>query len=211
MPAVTISAGYGAGGSVIARALAKRLGYRLLDRAISSRVADQLHVTVGEAVTGAMKRSMVERFFGVLAPLAGGVIGLGEDPAESAPLAIDDAAEFRKLANAIMLDALPKGAVILGRGGAADLRERSDVLRVRLFGPEDARIDQAARLEGIDRETAAARLREVDQARAYYVRRLYGCDIDDPSLYHLQMDSTRLSPSVCVDTITAALKGCVDR
>ena len=206
MPAVTISAGYGAGGSVIARALAERLGYRLLDRAISSRVADQLHVTVDEAVTGAMKRSLVERFFGVLAPLAGGVIGLSEDPAESAPLAVNDAAEFRKLANAIMLDALPGGAVILGRGGAADLRLRPDVLRVRLFGPKDARIDQAARLEDIDRETAAMRLREVDQARAYYVRRLYGCDIDDPFLYHLHLDSTQLSPAVCVDTIAAAFQ-----
>jgi cytidylate kinase len=204
MPGVTISAGYGAGGSVVAPAVAERLGYRLLDRAISSRVAEQLHVSVTEAEAGALKRSLVERFVGVLAPLAGGVIGLGDDPANSAPLPMDDAAEFRRLADAILLDALPRGAVILGRAGAAALRERADVLRVRLFGPDAARVEQAARLEGIDRETAAARLPEVDRARAQYVHRLYGADIDDPSLYHLHIDSTRIPLARCADVIVTA-------
>ena len=49
MPGVTISAGYGAGGSVVAPHVAKLLGFPLLDRAISSHVADQLHVSVKEA------------------------------------------------------------------------------------------------------------------------------------------------------------------
>ena len=48
------------------------------------------------------------------------------------------------------------------------------------------------RIEGVNRETAAARLPEVDRARAHYVRRLYGVDIDDPSFFHLQLDSTAL-------------------
>ena len=40
MPGVTISAGRGAGGSVVAPHVARRLGLPLLDRAISSRVVD---------------------------------------------------------------------------------------------------------------------------------------------------------------------------
>lgn len=204
MPGVTISAGYGAGGSIVAPALAERLGYRLLDRAISSRVAEQLHVSVEEAETGAIKRSLVERFFGVLAPLAGGVIGLGEDPAESAPLPLDDAAEFRRLADDILAQAIEQGAVVLGRAGAAALRERRDVLRVRLFGPPAARIEQAAAFDGVDTQTAAERLPEVDRARAHYVRRLYGCDIDDPELYHLHIDSTRIPLAGCVELISTA-------
>jgi cytidylate kinase len=204
VPGVTISAGYGAGGSIVAPAVAERLGYRLLDRAISSRVAAQLHVSVEEATSGAVNRSLVERFVGVLAPMAGGVIGLGEDPAESAPLPLDDAAEFRRLADAIMVDALQHGAVILGRAGAVATRERRDVLRVRLFGPAQARIEQGAALERIDEDTAARHLQEVDQARAQYVHRLYGCDIDEPTLYHLHIDSTRVPLASCVDLIAAA-------
>lgn len=204
MAGVTISAGYGAGGSVVAPAVAERLGFRLLDRAISSRVAEQLHVSVAEAETGAVRRPLVERFFGVLAPLAGGVIGLGDDPAASAPLPMDDAAEFREQAEAIMLGALEQGAVILGRAGGAALRHRPDVLRVRLFGPPAARIEQAARLEGVDQKIAAERLVDVDSARAQYVHRLYGVDIDEPSLYHLHIDSTRVPLHICVDLVVTA-------
>lgn len=205
MPAVTISAGYGAGGSIVARAVAERLGFQLLDRAISSTVAAQLACTVEEAEGGELKRSFAERFFGVLAPMAGGVVG-GSDPegALESAMPVQDGGLFREKAEAIIRQALPDGAVILGRAGAAALREEPGVLRVRLFGPRAARIAHAAGVEGIDRETAARRLPEVDRARAHYVKRLYGCDIDEPALYHLHLDSTAIPLDTCVEIVVAA-------
>jgi cytidylate kinase len=77
---------------------------------------------------------------------------------------------------------------------------------VRLFGPEQARIAQAARIEDVDVATARQRLPEVDRARAQYVRRLYGFDIDDPDLYQLQIDSTAVPLDACVGLITAAYR-----
>jgi hypothetical protein len=68
---------------------------------------------------------------------------------------LDDAQQFRRRAEAIMRSFLGTGAVILARAGAAALRDRADVLPVRLFGPQRARIEQAARLERIDVQTAA--------------------------------------------------------
>jgi cytidylate kinase len=205
MPGITISAGYGAGGSVIAPAVARQLGLPLLDRAISSHVAAQLRVSVQEAHGGAVKRG---RFLAVLAPLAGGVLGAGTDcaPPEAIPL-LDDAAVFRDQAEAIMRSALVTGAVILGRAGGAAFRDEPGVLRVRLFGQEAARIAQAARIEDVDAATARQRLPEVDRARAQYVRRLYGLSIDDPDLYHLQIDSTVLTLDACVDLVAAAYRG----
>jgi cytidylate kinase len=205
MPGVTISAGYGTGGSVIAPAVAQRLGLRLLDRAISSDVAEQLHVSTKEAETGVIRRSLVGRFFGVLAPLAGGALGAGTDaaPPDAVPPP-DDAELFRQQAEAIMQQALDAGAVILGRGGAAAFRDRLDVLRVRLCGPFDARVAHATRVQQVDEATARRRLPEVDNARAQYVRRLYCVDIDDPELFTLQLDSTALSTEVCVEIIATA-------
>ncbi len=156
MPGVTISAGYGAGGSIIAPEVARQLGLPLLDRAISSHVAARLRVTVREAEGGAIRRA---------------------------------------------------GAVILGRGGGAAFYEEPGVLRVRLFGPAQARAVQAARIEDLDASTARRRLPEVDRARAHYVRRLYGADIDDPALYHLQIDSTAVSLDACAAVIVAAYRG----
>jgi cytidylate kinase len=207
MPGITISAGYGAGGSIIAPEVARQLGLPLLNRAISSRVAAQLRVSVQEAEGGVIKRSGPGRFLAVLAPLAGGVLGAGTDcaPPEAFPPP-DDAALFREQAEAIMRKALVTGAVILGRAGGAAFRDEPGVLRVRLFGPEEARIAQAARIEDVDVATARQRLPEVDRARAQYVQRLYGFDIDDPELYHLQIDTTAMPIEAGVRLITAAYR-----
>jgi cytidylate kinase len=211
MPGVTISAGYGAGGSIIAPAVARQLGLPLLDRAISSHVAAQLRVSVQEAHGAVIRRSGPGRFLAVLAPLAGGVLGAGTDcaPPEAVPL-LGDAAVFREQAEAIMRKALVAGAVILGRAGGAAFRDEPGVLRVRLFGQEAARIAQAARIEDVDGATARQRLPEVDRARAQYVRRLYSLDIDDPDLYHLQIDSTVLAFEAVADLIAAAYRGRAD-
>ena len=204
MPAVTVSAGYGAGGSQVARGLAERLGYQLLDRAISSQVAQQLNVTVEEAEAGGQRRGFVERFFGPLAAMSGAVVSSDEDAAIDAALIADNDQVFRQSAERIMRDALPAGAVILGRAGAAALHGLPGVLTVRLFGPRERRIAHAARVEGVDTETAAARLPQVDKARAHYVRRLYGCDVDDPALFDLQIDSTLIPTDTCVEIIAVA-------
>jgi cytidylate kinase len=205
MPGVTISAGYGAGGSVIAPEVARRLGLPLLDRAISSHVAAQLRVSVEEAEGGLIRRSLPDRFLAILAPLAGGVLGAGTDcaPPEALPPP-EEAAFFREQAEAIMRTALQTGAVILGRAGGAAFRKEPGVLRVRLFGPAEARAAQAARIESVDPPVARQRLPEVDRARAQYVRRLYATDIDDQALYHLQIDSTALPLDACAGIIVTA-------
>jgi hypothetical protein len=207
MPGVTISAGYGAGGSVIAPRVAQLLDLPLLDRAISSRIAAQLQVSVQEAESGTIRRSIPDRFFAVLTPLAVGVLAAGSD---AAPKDLagppDDAALFRAQAEAVMRTALTTGAVILGRAGAAAFRDEPGVLRVRLFGPADARIAQATRIEQVDEPTARERLPGVDRARALYVRRLYRADIDDPDLFHLHVDSTMLALETCAELIAAAYR-----
>jgi cytidylate kinase len=206
MPGVTISAGYGAGGSVIAPQVAQQLGMPLLDRTISSHVAEQLQVSVKEAESGAIRRSLSDRFFAVLAPLAEGVVTSGDDTDQlwATAASPDGAPLFRKQAETVMRRALASGAVILGRAGAAAFREEAGVLRVRLFGAAGARAAQATKIEGVDEQVARQRLPEVDAARAQYVRRLYGADIDDPALYHLQIDSTVLPLDACAALITAA-------
>jgi len=207
MPGVTISAGYGAGGSVVAPAVARLLELPLLDRAISARVAAQLHVSVQEAEGGAVRRSLTERFFSALAPLTADVLAVGTDGAPGdlgEPL--DEAGQFRAQAEAIMRAALASGAVILGRAGAAAFRDEPGVLRVRLFGPAAARIAQAVRFGDVDAATARQRLAEVDRARAQYVRRLYRADINDPELFNLHIDSTVLPLKACAQLIAAAYR-----
>jgi cytidylate kinase len=208
MPAVTISAGYGTGGSVIAQLVADTLQLPLLDRAISADVAAQLDVTVPEAEDASFTRSFADRFLGMLAPLASGVLGAGTNAAPgeaaTAPTEID---LFRAHAEQIMRAAMTSGAVILGRAGGAAFCNEPGVLRVRLFGAKRARVAHAARTLNIEAATAEKRLTQVDAARAHYVRRLYGRDIDDPALYQLQIDSTELSAATCAALVAIAYRG----
>lgn len=200
MPGITISAAYGAGGSLIAPRVAQRLGFTLLDRAISAQVAHDLQISQQEAEQAERKRGFADWFFNSLAPLADTVIG----DAEIARNGMAKTEEFRQEANRIMCQALDDGAVILGRGGAAALQDRPDVLRIRLHGDRAERIALAERYRGATPDSVEGQLEQVDSARAKYVQHLYGRDIDDPTLYHLQINTPLFELDPCVDLIVAA-------
>jgi cytidylate kinase len=206
MPGVTISAGYGANGGAIATMVADRLGLPLLDRAISVAVAAQLNVTVAEAEAGSPNRSFIERLLTFMSPLANDTLGAPDLDAASMPTLNDEGAAFRDEAERIMSDAVDRGAVILGRAGAAAFRDRSDILRVRLFGADEARIANGTAHLAVDPATARRQLKQVDNARDQYVRRLYRISVDDPSVFTLQLDSTALSPEACTEIIVTAYR-----
>jgi cytidylate kinase len=197
MTLVALSASYGAGGSRVGPALAERLGVPFLDRAIPLEVAERLHVAVGaaDAHDDRVSMSFWER---LLSGFAAGDSG--------APTAVPDEGmnsdDFRRTTEKVLLNQAATGeGVILGRAAVLVLRDDPRVLRVRLDGPADRRVDQVVALEGIDRETAQRALRETDRAHAEYVRRFYGARLDDPSLYHLVLDSTAIDLGTCVEAI----------
>jgi len=67
------------------------------------------------------------------------------------------------------------------------------------------------RVQGIDRETAERAMHRLDRTHATYLREFYGADIDDPSLYHLVLDSTALDGEACVDLIARAAQALAER
>ena len=199
-PLVTISASYGAGGSQIGPALAKRLGVEFLDRAIPTRVADRLQVPLDEAL--AHDESLgdaIGRFvssFALLPELAGAMVQAGVLGGE----------DYRRETERLIREHVATGAVILGRAAAVILRDEPAALHVRLDGPPERRVENAMKLEGLDRGDAERLRKSGDRAREAYVRHFYGCDARNPALYHLVIDSTRLSTEQVVDLIAAAVR-----
>ena len=206
MPGVTISAAYGLHGAAVARSVATRLGLPLLDRAISATVASALHVSVEEAQAGSPRKSFTGRFFSILSPLSSGVLG---EAAAATLLRFDEAESFREQSEQVIRTAIVTGAVVLGRGGSCALRDEPDVLRVRLFGPEEARVRQAVSSLGLDEAIARRQLREVDSAREHYTWKLYRTDANDPALFQVQLDSTALDAETCASLIVSAYRALV--
>lgn len=212
MGTVTIAATYGAGGSVVAPAVAQRLGLPLLERAIPATLAAEL---VGP-LTAAAAQDRPGSAPGGAEPGSGGRLGGILDAFQFAALyvgvpvppgAVAAEEEVRASEALIRQAADGAGAVVLGRAAVFVLAGRPDTLHVRLDGPVERRRAQAARLQGIDPAVAAERLRDADAARDAYIRHFHpGRRWEDLANYHLVLDSTRLGLEVCTEVITAAAR-----
>jgi len=197
---VTISAAYGAGGSLIGPRVAERLGVRFLDRAIPVSVADQLEVPREGLSTAAVPRDVFRGWLARFAPATH--VFAGTATQDDATTMSED--EFRLATEQVLREYSDVGAVILGRAAAVVLRDEPGALHVRLDGPPDRRLGQAMAMHGVDRPTAERKLRIADRARETYVERWYGVDPHDPRCYDLVIDSTRINADTCVELIALA-------
>ena len=201
MALVTISSAYGALGGEVGRAVAAALDVPFLDRAIPAEVAQQLAVPVAEAETrDEALAGFFERLLGSFV-MMGGLYGAAMLPIADVP---DESAFLEATEQIIRRHAASGSAVILGRAGMIVLADAPHVLRVRLSGPLEARIEQAMRRYGLTREQARQQERENDGARAAWVQRFYGRDVTDPSLYDLVINATKLGVEECTQVIVAA-------
>jgi cytidylate kinase len=195
---VTVSATYGAGGSVIAPRLAERLELPFADRLLpADDVAARARAT--EDLSEEERDQTAKT--GLLNRLAYVTGGLGMP----VPAPIDVGEGVREQVEASIHHLVTAGgAVLLGRAGSAVLAGHPRVYHVRLDGPEERRLAHAIAMQDIDEKTARRRLTETDRARSRYVTRLYGRDIADASAYHLVLDPTVLDTDDSVAIIAAA-------
>ena len=197
---VTIAALYGAGGSVVGPRVAERLGVQFLDRAIPSAVAKRAGLT--EAAVDEVDQKPRSGWQRLLASLG------RASPATGASHQVErlDLEERRLRAEIeeFLANASRAGGVVLGRGGAVVLADVPGALHVYLGGDRKARVQRVMKLDGLDRATAAHRVKANDRARRDYVRSTYGIDGDNPRLYHLTIDAIALGADVCVELIVGA-------
>lgn len=199
MRVVTVSASYGAGGSVIGPLLAERLGVPFLDRAVSASAGDELADPGTEAASSSedFTRSLWRRIFDGFAFVA--PEGLGELPP---PRPEDPEVQVRREAEKrLRAFADAGGGVVLGWAGMVVLPQ---AYKVRLDGPVERRVAQGMQIEGLTEDVARHRLQRSDEIRRTYLRRLYKQDWRDPTLFHLWVDSTVLPAEVVARTVADA-------
>lgn len=200
-PIVTIAALYGAAGTVIGPRVAERLGVPYLDREIPAGVAREMGLSEDAvADVDEQERTGVERLvsrLGRAATISGAIGGSSEH------LDVQERA-IRGRIEEFLARSTITGGVALGRGGMVVLHSVPQALHVHLGGPAAARVRQRMALEGIDQATAERRRAVTDRTRMRYVRSAYGVDGEDPTLYHLMIDSTAIDIDTCVDLIVLA-------
>jgi cytidylate kinase len=202
MGVVTVSASFGSGGADIAPAVAERLGLPFHDRVIPAQVAGRLGVPVAEAEANdeTIARGLwrLVTSLGTMPDPVGGVLPTTTLPDERA---------YRVQTERVLGEiADGPGGVVLGRAAAMVLRDRTDVLHVRLDGPPQRRLAAAVAHFGRPEDEVRRERDAADAARVAYVRHFYRCDPAAARHYHLVIDSTALPHDTVVDLVVAAAR-----
>jgi cytidylate kinase len=96
--------------------------------------------------------------------------------------------------------------VIVGRGSQVILRDAPGVLHIRIVAPIEQRISYIMINRSLTRGEAREYIETKDRASAEYLRRFYGVDWNDPSLYHLVINMGKWNVDEAVEIIQCALK-----
>lgn len=200
---ITISARYGAGGSIIGPAVADALGMPFFDRVVAPEDARQpVEVSVGahqeaardEERTGGLWARVLESFAHMPAEPSTGMV-----PVVTNDQALRTSAEDRLRRLVEHTD-----CVVLGWASAVVIE---DGFHVRLEGSRAARVRQAMAIDPrLSEDEARRQLDQTDRIRSLYWRRLYGKDFSDLSRYHLVLDSTAIDLGVAEDLIVSAAR-----
>lgn len=199
---LTVSREFGSGGGRIAKIVADKLGWKLLDSALIEAIACTTHVSPGvvshfdEHVEGWLAR--VNRHAMRGAALAAGVV-----PDENNCF---DPDVMAKLTRRIIEQAHADGnCVIVGRGAQCILQRKPDVFHAYIYAPFCERVQRLrSRLgPGVNIEE---RIREVDTERAHYLQFTFNQRWNDPHLYDL-MISSRADEDATARVLLCAVSG----
>jgi cytidylate kinase len=198
---LTVGREFGSGGASIAKLVAERLGWKLLDNALVTQIA------AAAQVEPELARRFDEQVDGWLHRVSRLTLWQGGFEGVAAPGAANvfDAQTQASLAASLIREAHEQGnCVVVGRAGQCVLQNEPDVFHVFVYAPWEQKVARVKRrVAGVD---AAELIRATDRMRNDYVRLHYGCNWKDPHLYHLMVSSC-IGEETAAGTILAAMQG----
>jgi cytidylate kinase len=181
---ITVGREFGSGGAIIARLLADRLTWRLLDRELLVEVAKAAKVDP----------KVCEQFDERCDPWFRGLVrsiwhGTGEWPSGVSDEDLLDASVMVELSRKVIEEAARQGeCIVVGRGAQCILRGHPDAFHVFVYGPLEMRKRRVAERDG-DRPDLEEFVRQNDRARADYIQKYFGQHWCNPHLYDMMVNS----------------------
>lgn len=222
MTVITISRQLGSHGEKIATRVAQELNLRLIDAETINRAAQRAGVPQVALAEMEQERQqgLTNRVLNALRamPSLSPLSETGATPPEFPGLTIPFAGLFSTTVPPLsawldgyvrMVDLVIQGLaregnlLIVGRGGQVILRDHPSALHVQIVAPLAYRVAVIMERQNLNQRAAQNRIRASDRARFDYVRRYYDADWLDATLYHLTLNTGRLSVPTAVDLIIA--------
>jgi CMP/dCMP kinase len=181
MTAITISRQYGSLGCEVAHLVSEKLDFRVAYRELINQAAVDCN-------SPEVALALIDEL---------GLLGLSPSPK-----ALES---YRCSLSKVVHTLADEGnVVIIGRAGQSILQERQDVLHVRIVAPLQVRVDRVASRQGISKESALAQVKASDTSRKQLVKRLFKVNWEEPSLYHLVLNTGLLTPEMAAGAISLA-------
>lgn len=197
---VTVSASYGAAGSVIAPGLAERLGLPFFDRLLQDPATHRAEDIIERLSVEEQRQAPPGRVVSNLGHMSA---ALGVPVPAAADLNTRDQMQ-RTVEASIKRIASGAGGVILGRGAVVVLAQHPCAFHVRLDGPVERRTAQGMAIEGVTEEVAHERQATADKAWTKFGQRVFHRDFSDSRLYHVVLDSTVVALPDCISLLATA-------
>ncbi|MFC2015827.1 AAA family ATPase [Chloroflexota bacterium] len=236
MIVITISRQLGSHGEEIATGLAETLDLRVVDAAAINCAAQEAGVP--ENALAEFERegeqSLANRVLGALrtmpnlhslSSLGMPATGPGEMPYTElpgmtipftglfsptvAPISSSLESYVRMVGMVIRGLAHESNVLIVGRGGQVLLKSHPQALHVQVVAPLAHRTQVLMSRLDLSKRAAQNRLRANDRSRSDYLRRYHGADWLDSTLYHLVINSGRVSVSEAVALTVAAQRALI--
>ncbi len=178
MPIITISRGSFSGGKMLAEALAKKLGYRCIDR------EQIIHQAAAWGVSQDDLRTAIER----------------------PPTFLGQSQHTKYIYLAFIQAALTESvrtgdAIYHGLAGHLLLGKGHHVLRTRIIAPMEFRIAKVQDRLNFNRKQAIAYIEKTDEDRRKWTQFLYGVDWADASLYDVVLNLEQMTVDEACDVI----------
>lgn len=199
---VTIDREYGAGGSDIAKRLADRLNWKLLDELLTHEIARIMNCEEQAVEEREEHRDSLQyRLFRAF------MRGSFEGASNAQRLGILDADCIRQTTEALVLEAAKEGqCVIVGRGSVYYLQSDPEAFHVFIYAPLEEKVRRLRHREGCSEREARSLAETVDRDRAAYIKEYFHVQWPDRSLYDLMVNSAigdEASVTMILDAISA--------
>jgi len=202
---ITLEREYGSGGGVIAERVAKRLGWKLWDHALTEEIARRLGCGCGAVEEHEEKRDPAYyRLFKAF------MRGSFEGSLNAPRIRMVDTECVRVVVGKLLPEIADAGnCVIVGRGSVYHLGRRNDTFHVFVYASFEERVRRLV-ATGESRKKAVELAETVDRDRAEFIRQSFQVEWPGTHHFHLMVNSgmgDNVATEIILDAVARSEKG----
>jgi cytidylate kinase len=197
MAVITISREMATGGRKLGRLLSKRLDYQYVDKSLFQKIAEDLNVSertlesfeksreyhISNIFAKAFSTSYIER-----------IVGYDKS-------VVEEEGYQKSLRNLILETAREDNVVIIGRAAYFFLKDMKNCYHIRLVAPMDWKKKYALENYKISPDHVQEFIERRDRNLQWFRRSICGVGFDDPNLFHLTLNMSRIPIEKAVELI----------